>query len=67
MDYIRVRLVPSPGYTGLDGQSIAERLRDRVGDIEIIVEPVDSIPRTKNGKFRAVISKIKLEENALMT
>lgn len=62
LDMLRIRLVPTASYTPVQGQDIAQRLRDRVGDVEVKLEVVDSIPRTKNGKFRAVISH--LEETA---
>lgn len=35
-----------------------KRLQGRLGDIQIDLEQVDYIPRTSNGKFRAVISNI---------
>ena len=56
---IRVRLVPAEGYDQKCGKTIIERLKDRVGDIEITVETVDSIPRSINGKFRAIINKVQ--------
>ena len=37
---------------------LTERLRDRVGDVHVTVECVDQIPRSANGKFRAVICKL---------
>jgi phenylacetate-CoA ligase len=58
LEEIRVRIVPAIGYTQKTGEEIARRLSDRVGDIAVIVEKVNSIPRSANGKFRAVISMI---------
>lgn len=58
LDSIRVRFVPTPEYTARDGMIIGQRLRDRVGEMEIVLEPVERIPRSANGKFRAVISKL---------
>jgi phenylacetate-CoA ligase len=57
-DRVIVRFVPAPDYHPKDGQSIAKRLRERMGDVKIILEPVQQIPLESNGKFRAVISKI---------
>lgn len=54
-DLIRMKLVPAPGFGERDSRVIAERLRDRVGDVRIVEEIVDQIPRSANGKFRAVI------------
>lgn len=52
LDSIRVRFVPTPDYTPQDGMIIGQRLRDRLGDMEIVLEPVERIPRSANGKFR---------------
>lgn len=54
-----VRYVPALGCTSTDLNTLVDRLRERVGDMEIVLESVDQIPRTANGKFRAVISNIK--------
>ncbi len=58
LDSIRVRFVPTPAYTWRDGKTIEQRLQDRVGDMKIVLEQVESIPRTANGKFRAVICNL---------
>ncbi len=58
LERIRVRFVPASEYTNRDGIAITQRLHDRLGDIEILLEPVDHIPRSASGKFRAVISKV---------
>jgi phenylacetate-CoA ligase len=57
---IRVLLVTAPGYRPEDSNLIARRLKDRVGDMDILFECVDSIPRSSNGKFRGVVSKISM-------
>jgi len=55
-----VRIVPDQGFTDKDTESIVQRLRDRVGkEAEVNFEILDQIPRGPNGKFKAVISKIK--------
>lgn len=59
LDMFRIRFVPTANYTPAEGQDIAQRLRDRVGEVEVKLEAVDSIPRTKNGKFRAVINNLE--------
>lgn len=59
---IRVRVVPANGFSSADTQDITQRVRQRLGSqVEVIVESVESIPRTKAGKFRAVISLIGQE------
>lgn len=55
---VRIKVVPAPGYTAAAGDVLAASLRERMGDIEVIIEPVDHIPRTANGKFRAVLNQI---------
>lgn len=62
LDRVRVLYVPAPDYTPQAGYSIIERLRARMGPIEVILEPVDKVPRTSNGKFRAVICNLTPEE-----
>ncbi|MGQ0541512.1 MAG: phenylacetate--CoA ligase family protein [Blastocatellia bacterium] len=44
---------------------LSDRLRDRLGDVEIVLERVAEIPRTDRGKFRAVICELSAEERAL--
>jgi phenylacetate-CoA ligase len=58
IDCVRLRFVPAPGYTAADGQSMVSRLQERMGRIEVMLEPVSEIPRTANGKFRAVICNL---------
>ena len=60
LDRVRVRFVPASGYRNSDGQTIISRLRDRMGDVEVILDSVESIPRTRNGKFRAVVCEIPM-------
>jgi len=60
---IRVRYVPAPDFDAEAERSIAQRLRERMGDsIVIAFEAVEQIPRTANGKFRAVICNLSPEE-----
>jgi phenylacetate-CoA ligase len=61
LDRLRVRLVPGTGYDGKAAEAIRQRLRERLGPVEVMLEPVEQIPRGPNGKFRAVISKVAQE------
>ena len=61
LDRVRVRVVPADGYSEADAQVIAAAVRDRMGAIEVIVEPVASIARGPNGKFRAVVCALDPE------
>lgn len=61
LDWIRVLYVPAPGFTQATARSIAERLRERMGSVQVTLEKVEQIPREHNGKFRAVICNIEKE------
>lgn len=58
-DTLRVLYVPTEAYTAEDGASLIRRIHDRTGDdMHVILEVVEAVPRTANGKFRAVISHV---------
>ncbi len=52
---LRVRYVPAPGFTAETGRSIVAGLHERFGPADVVLEPVDRVPRGPNGKFRPVI------------
>jgi len=56
--YKYARYVPTDEFGVADACSIMERLQQRMGDVEVLLEMTDAIPRGPNGKFRAVISKV---------
>jgi len=58
LDRIRVNYVPAPSFASHHAQLIRQRVKDRMGDIEVVLEPLAEIPRGSNGKFRIVICKI---------
>jgi phenylacetate-CoA ligase len=59
LDLVRVRYVPATGFGRSDLTGLERALRQRIGDaVEIVLEEVASIPRTRAGKFRAVVSEI---------
>jgi phenylacetate-CoA ligase len=62
LDLIRVRYIAAKGFSEADGQSLIERLQERMGPVKVVLEEVDSIARTANGKFRAVICNLSIEE-----
>lgn len=41
---------------------IVERVRARMGDIKVVLERVDEVPREASGKFRAVICQLPKEQ-----
>jgi phenylacetate-CoA ligase len=59
--HLRLCVVPAVGYGKQDEQAIIKSLKLRLGEVDIKVEKVDLIPRSKNGKFRAVIGVRNLQ------
>jgi len=56
---ITVNIVKEVGFTDDTAEKLKKDLNCRMGDdVEISVVYVDTIPRTKSGKFRSVISQI---------
>jgi phenylacetate-CoA ligase len=59
---VRVRYLAAPGFNAASGREIAARLRARLGPVDVLLEPVDALPRGANGKFRAVICSLPPSE-----
>ena len=64
LDLIRVRVAPSKGFTSATERLITDRLRERMGDIRIVIDHVEEVPRTANGKLRAVVCHLTPAERA---
>ncbi len=63
LDFLRILVVPKSGYTHDDEKTIVSRVHERLGrNTTVCVEAVDSIPRTRSGKFKAVISRVSPED-----
>lgn len=59
LDRIKVRVVPTVEFGDRDIKDIQSRIRQRLGQaVKVEVETVESIPRSKSGKFKAVVSHI---------
>jgi len=58
LDQIRVRYVPEAEFTPVSADSLIARLRAHLGNVHVTLERVDEVPRTANGKFRAVICEL---------
>jgi phenylacetate-CoA ligase len=58
LDRVHVRFVPAPGFSHEASQLMEERLRARLGNIAIVLEPVERIERGANGKFKAVVCRM---------
>jgi phenylacetate-CoA ligase len=64
LNNISVRFVPTTGFEDGVKQKIADRIRERMGNVDVAFEVVDEIPRTKAGKFRAVVCELSYAEKA---
>ena len=58
LDLIRVCVVPASGYDSVTKKMLISGLHDRVGDMEVIIQEVAEIPRTKAGKRQVIVSKV---------
>ena len=59
-DYDRFTInVVTKGLTEVERKAIRDRMESQLGEIQLNIVEVDDIPLGKNGKFQAVISKIK--------
>ncbi len=59
IDLIRILIVPLKEFSAAEEQALIGNVHQRIGaEIKVTVETVPGIPRTRNGKFRSVISCI---------
>ncbi|HXO85410.1 MAG TPA: hypothetical protein VN803_07785, partial [Gemmatimonadales bacterium] len=61
-DLIRVLVALTPGFAADFANTLTQRLRERMGDVRVVVEQVETIPRTRNGKLRAVVCNLPPHE-----
>lgn len=59
---LSVNFVPAEGFNDRSLKSLGDRMREYVGDMEIDFVEMGEIPRTRNGKFRAVVCELSREE-----
>ena len=64
LDVLRVRVTPAPGFTAATERTIITRLQERMGDVRVIVDRVTEVPRTANGKLRAIVCQLPPAERA---
>lgn len=64
LDQIRILFVPTSDFTPDDGRTLINRLRARMGAVEVTLEKVHEIPRGASGKFRTVICNLSPEKRA---
>jgi phenylacetate-CoA ligase len=62
VDRLTVKIVRRPEFDDADAAMVVAEFQKRLGErMSIDLEYVESIPRTKSGKFRYVISKVPLK------
>jgi phenylacetate-CoA ligase len=65
VDHLVVRIVPRAEYGERDAETLLRGLRERLGSsMRIELRLVEAIPRSANGKYRWVISKVPLRFGA---
>lgn len=65
LDCVRVNYVPTPSFSAHHAELIIQRVKDRMGDIEVVMEPLNQISRGSNGKFKIVICKIPQNDRSV--
>lgn len=58
LDCVKVNYVPTPAFTSHHESLIVQRLRNVMGNVEVVMEPMSEIPRGANGKFRGVVCRL---------
>jgi len=58
-DNIVIKIVADGKLDNKERQIMSERITSQLGDMNIYFDCVENIPLNQNGKFQAVISKIK--------
>ena len=52
---VRLRYVPAVGFDAATTDELKRRLRERLGPVEVVLEAMDTLPRSASGKLRGVI------------
>jgi phenylacetate-CoA ligase len=58
LNRVRIRYVTTANFTENLERLLIDRLRARIGEVEVVLERLSEIPREANGKFRAVVCNI---------
>ena len=59
LETITKKIVPDNQLAVEEKKIIVARVQSQLGDVEVVIEEVDDIPKTNNGKIKAVISTVK--------
>lgn len=57
-----LNIVPAPGFDDSVSAGLAAELREVMGDISVSVKLLDEIPRSPNGKLKAVVCELHPED-----
>ena len=58
IDLIQINLIPDTGFDKSNEKLIIKKLQSQLGNVNVEIEYLKSIPKEKNGKFKAVISNL---------
>ena len=58
VDALEVRIVRAAGFDSAAEAAIRREFAQRLGDMRIVIEYVDALPRTNTGKLRFVVSEL---------
>lgn len=59
LEAITIKIVPDIKLDEEEKKTIVTRVHSQLGNVEVIIEEVTDIPKTNNGKIKAVISTVK--------
>ena len=61
---VRVRVAADEAFGSKHERLITARVRERMGDVHVVVERVTEVPRTSTGKLQAVVSNLTAAQRA---
>src|SRR5438067_1886444 len=64
LDLLIVKIAPAADFAHEHENTIVTRLQERMGAIRVLIELVEEVPRTTNGKLRAVVSRLSPAQRA---
>ena len=62
IDLIRARYVPATGFNEDTARAIVAAVQMRMKGVEVVLEPVEKIERSANGKFRLQVCNVPKAE-----
>lgn len=62
VDRFEIKVVPTASFSDTDRRRLLDNFRQHAGDVNVTIVTVEQIPRTANGKFRAVVNRLMNSE-----